>query len=87
VPKETLLLIEVADTSLDFDRDRKASYYGASGVRETWIVDLEGEHVPVMHSPSPSGYREIRSIRRGDRLDIEALPGVSFAVDDVLGPT
>ncbi len=87
VPAEIFLLIEVADTSLDFDRGRKASYYAASGVREAWIVDLDGDQVLVLRSPSSPGYRQIRSMRRGDRLDIEAMPDVSFSVDDVLGPT
>jgi Uma2 family endonuclease len=85
-PREILLLIEVADSSLSFDRGRKASYYAASGVAETWVVDLDGEQVLVMRTPSPSGYQQIRELRRGDRLDMEALPGLSFTVDDVLGP-
>jgi Uma2 family endonuclease len=86
VPAEILLLIEVADTSLAFDRDTKAPYYAASGVRETWIVDLDGEQILVMRSPSTSGYRQVRSLQRADQLVTEALPDVSFSVDDVLGP-
>ena len=85
-PAEILLLVEVADSSLAFDRNRKAPYYAANGVVETWVVDLDGDQVLVLRSPSPSGYEQIRIVRRGDRLDIEALPGVSFSVDDVLGP-
>jgi Uma2 family endonuclease len=86
LPTEILLLIEVADTSLIFDRGRKASYYAASGVRETWVVDLDGEQILVMRSPSSSGYLDTRIMRRGERLDIEAMPGISFSVDDILGP-
>jgi hypothetical protein len=40
----------------------------------------------VMRSPSRSGYRQIHSMRRGERLDIQALPGPSFSVEEVLGP-
>jgi Uma2 family endonuclease len=86
LPADILLLVEVADTSLDFDRGRKASYYAESGVREAWIVDLGGDQVLVMRSPSSSGYGQIRSMRGGDQLDIQALPGVAVNVDDVLGP-
>jgi Uma2 family endonuclease len=82
-PGEILLLIEVADSSLAFDRDTKAPYYAACGVTETWIVDLEAEQVLVMRSPSPSGYGQIRDRSRGDRLQIEAMPDISFSVDDV----
>jgi len=85
-PREILLLIEVADSSLVFDRGQKASYYAASGIRETWVVDLEGQEILVMRAPSSNGYRDVRSLRRGDRLDIEALPGVGLDVEDVLGP-
>jgi Uma2 family endonuclease len=85
-PGEILLLIEVAGTSLTFDRGAKASYYAASGVAETWVVDLEGEQIFVMRSPGSDGYDEVRSRRRGDRVEIEALPGVAFDVEDVLGP-
>lgn len=87
VPAEILLLIEVADTSFAFDRGPKASHYAASGVRETWVVDLDGEKILVMRSPSAAGYRQVRSMRRADRLDVQALPDLSFSVDDVLGPT
>jgi Uma2 family endonuclease len=85
-PGEILLLVEVADSSLTFDRGRRASRYSASGVTETWVVDLDGEQVLVMRSPGPGGYDEVRSLRRGDPLDIRALPGVVFDVEDVLGP-
>ncbi len=86
-PAEILLLVEVADSSLAFDRNRKAPYYAANAVVETWVVDLDGDQVLVMRSPSPFGYEQVRSMRRGDGLDIEAVPGVSFTVDDVLGPS
>jgi Uma2 family endonuclease len=85
-PAEILLLIEVADTSLAFDRDTKGPYYATCGVTETWVVDLAGQQVLVMRSPSPSGYGQIRSRDRGDRLDIEAIPDIAFRVDDLLGP-
>jgi len=85
-PADILLLIEVADTSLAFDRDTKAPYYAACGVTETWIVDIEGERILVMRSPASSGYAKIRRLRRGHELDIEAMPGISIGVDDVLGP-
>jgi Uma2 family endonuclease len=53
-------LIEVADTTLAFDRGLKANLYARAGVRETWVVDLEGSQILVMRSPAPGGYRDIR---------------------------
>jgi len=86
-PADILLLIEVADSSLGYDTNRKAPYYAANGVAESWVVDLDREQILVMRSPSPSGYEQVRTMRRGDRLHIEAVVGLSFTVDDVLGPT
>jgi Uma2 family endonuclease len=86
VPSEILLLIEVADTTLAFDRDRKSLLYARSGVGEVWIVDLTGEQVLVMGSPGPDGYRHADALGRGSELAVEALAGVRISVDEVLGP-
>ncbi len=86
VPSEILLLIEVADTTLAFDRDRKSLLYSRSGVRQIWIVDLTGDEVLVMDSPGPDGYSRVRAVQRGGTLEIEALDGVRLSVDGVLGP-
>ena len=86
-PEEILLLIEVADTTLAFDRGRKASYYAGVGVGETWVVDLAGQQVLVMRQPASGGYRHIRNLPQGATLDIEAFEDVRLAVDDVFGST
>lgn len=85
-PADVLLVVEVADTTLAYDRDRKAPYYGRAGVAETWIVDLNGEEVLALRRPSPDGYLVAERARRGQALAIGALPGVVVAVQDVLGP-
>lgn len=86
LPPDIFLLVEVPDTTLAFDRDTKAPAYGRAGVAETWVVDLEHEAVLVLRQPGPDGYDERHRARRGDRLEVQALPGVVVAVDDVLGP-
>jgi len=85
-PAEILLLIEVADATLAFDRDRKSLAYARAGVRQTWIVDLSGDEVLVMDSPGPDGYGRVRAVRRGGALEIETLAGVQISADAVLGP-
>ena len=85
-PADVFLLIEVSDTSLSFDRGTKGPAYGRAGVVETWVVDLDHEVVHVMRHPGPDGYDEQRTVGRGGRLEITALPGITMAVDDVLGP-
>jgi Uma2 family endonuclease len=84
-PGEVLVLIEVSDSSLEYDRDWKAPFYARAGVRECWVVDLASEVVIVMRSPASDGYRDVRVMGRGTVLDIEALDGVAIAVDELFG--
>ena len=83
-PSEILLLIEVSDSTLAYDRGRKASYYAGARVPETWVVDLANEQVLVMRSPASTGYRDVRTLRRGAKLGIEALDGIRVSVNDFL---
>jgi Uma2 family endonuclease len=87
VPSEILLLIEVADTTLSFDRDTKAPTYGRAGVPECWIVDLAGDQILVMGSPGGAGFEDVRQARRGEQVGLIALPGVVIDVAAVLGPS
>ena len=86
-PPEILLLVEVSDTNLGFDRDLKATAYARAAVREYWIVDLTSDQVVVMREPTPAGYQDIRSLGRGQELSIEALPDAILEVAQVLGPS
>lgn len=83
-PNDAVLLIEVAESSADYDRAIKASLYARSGVREYWLVDLRERIVEVYRNPAPEGYREIQTARRGDRLTVAALPAISLTVDEIL---
>ncbi|MGH9062680.1 MAG: Uma2 family endonuclease [Acidimicrobiales bacterium] len=81
---DVLLVVEVADTTLGWDRDHKAILYGRSGIPLTWIVDLEGQEVLVLREPAPNGYLVQERAPRGGHL---VLPGLfDLGVDDVLGP-
>lgn len=86
IPDEILLVIEVADSSLAYDRDRKAPYYARSGIAECWIVDLTHDEVIVMNVPSPHGYRRVQVTHRGEMVEIAALAGVRLEVSDLLPP-
>jgi Uma2 family endonuclease len=85
VPEEVLLLIEVADTSQDYDRDTKAPLYARYGIAEYWIIDLEEDRIEVYRSPSPDGYLEVAMVERGESLHMQAFPDVALTVDEILG--
>ena len=67
LPEEVSLLVEVADTSLEFDTSVKASLYAAAGIGDYWVVDLVSRAVIVFREPRSGGY-ESRSTHRGDQF-------------------
>jgi Uma2 family endonuclease len=82
---ESFLVIEVADTSLRFDRNVKIPLYARQGVPEAWIVDLRGDAVLTYGEPSEHGYRVVETKRRGESITIAALPDLTIQVDEILG--
>lgn len=84
-PEDVLLLIEVADTSLAYDREVKLPLYALSGIAEVWLVDLNGGTIERHTEPSESGYRLVRRAGREDTLESAALPALAIPVGAVLG--
>ena len=82
-PSDVLLLIEVADTSLDDDRAIKVPLYAENGIAECWIVNLVDRLVEVYRQPRNGGYAEVRRVGHGKVLDVALLPGVGLAVGDL----
>jgi len=84
-PADILLIVEVAETSLAYDRDRKLPFYAAAGIPEVWIVDLAGGAVTAYSGPSGEAYRQTREYRRGEALSPAALPQISLPVEAIIG--
>lgn len=83
--EDVLLLVEVADTTIEFDREVKIPLYAEAGISEVWVVDINGQYLEVYLQPSLKGYQIIQKYYRGQSLTIQAFPDVSFTVDEVLG--
>lgn len=82
---DVFLLIEVADTSLDYDRDVKIPRYAQASIPEVWLVDLQAEVVSVYTQPSAAGYQRIRQLHAGERVAATTVAGLEIAVEDILG--
>jgi Uma2 family endonuclease len=82
-PADVLLLIEVADSSLETDRDFKAPLYGRNGVHETWVVDVERSLVESHFDPTPEGYRTVQVFRRGESISPRAFPDLRLTVAEI----
>ena len=81
-PAEVLLVVEVADTTLAWDRSVKVPLYAGAGVAEAWVVDLVAEAVEMWAGPGPDGYAEVRRAERGEEM---AVAGIIMGVDEILG--
>jgi len=79
------VVIEVADSSVEFDRSTKLSRYASAGIPEAWLIDLVNDRVEVHTQPKEGGYGIIRNYRRGENATSETIPGIDLAVDDVIG--
>jgi Uma2 family endonuclease len=84
-PADVLLLIEVAVSSLSYDRDVKLPLYARAGIPESWLVTLDAEAVGRHAQPSPEGYRRIDRFGRGETIVSLTVPALRIPVDDILG--
>ncbi len=83
-PEDVRLLVEVADTSLAFDRKVKLPLYAKSGIRETWLANLEEQCVEVFTNPSRQGYNRIEIYRKAEIVRSATFPDKGFKIDDIL---
>jgi Uma2 family endonuclease len=74
-PSDVLLVVEVADTSLRFDRDDKIPLYARHGVPEVWLVDLRAKRLVRYRNPQQGAFTLIDEPDLGAPLEIAALPG------------
>ncbi len=75
---EVLLLIEVSESSLRYDRDVKVPLYARYGVAEVWIVDLQHRCVLTYSSPADGQYRVRGTLTNLDAAPVAALPGIAL---------
>jgi Uma2 family endonuclease len=83
--KDVLVIIEVSETSLVYDRTVKGPLYAEAGIPEYWIVNLRAEVVEVSTNPVAGKYESVKRAKRGETL---ALPGElegAIAVGEILG--
>ena len=84
-PADLLLVVEVAERSLDYDRSVKADLYPRSGVAEYWLVDLNSRHVTRHLDPGDGGYRSVDVLRPGEPIAPSLLPSCVVTAEDLVG--
>lgn len=90
-PTSALLIVEVSDTTLKYDRGRKATLYAASGILDYWIVNLVDRQLEVRRRPIPDAkrrfghrYGDRTLLKPGDTVTPLAAPQARIAVADLL---
>jgi Uma2 family endonuclease len=82
---DVLLIIEVADTSIDYDRDVKLPLYARAGIPGVWLANLPDDRVEAYSQPVNGVYQKVKYAERGDSLPLERLPNLVLSVDEILG--
>ena len=85
-PADVLVVMEVSDSTLDFDREVKSKRYAAAGIPEMWVMNLPGDCIDRLDQPGPAGYARHTVFRRGEQISPAALPDLELAVEDLLPP-
>ena len=84
-PDDVLLVVEVADTSVRRDRERKIPSCGRAGISEAWLMNLRDAVIEVYRNPAGGRYRDVRTARRGETVAPLAFPDVTLQVEEILG--
>ena len=83
-PADILIAIEVADSSLAFDRNEKMPRYAAAGVPEAWLVDVQARTVTVYTEPDASGYGTVRTVAWTEDVIASAVDGLRLTFEEIL---
>ncbi len=83
-PEEIYLALEVADSSLEYDRDEKSKLYAQAGIRQYCILNLRERELEDYRQPSVNGYRSKQTYTAEQRFSLAAFPEISVEVDALL---
>jgi len=84
VPKDVLILIEVSDATLKYDRNTKLALYAEAEIPEVWIVNLPNDLIEIHQKPSSGIYQLTKIFKRGEQIESAMLPDLRLEVDQIL---
>jgi Uma2 family endonuclease len=83
-PADVLLVIEVSDSSIGYDRDIKVPPYARAGIPEVWLVDLTTNRIEVYSQPVNGTYQSVLRFNRGETILSPSLPEITLEVSEIL---
>ncbi|MDT4952829.1 MAG: hypothetical protein QOJ02_967 [Acidobacteriota bacterium] len=85
-PPEVLLVLEIADTSLNIDRYTKSRLYATAGIIQYCLVNLQSREIEDYREPGPEGYGSMQTYKAGQGFNLAAFPDVVIGVDELMPP-
>jgi Uma2 family endonuclease len=83
-PEDILLIIEIGDSTIEYDRTIKIPGYAKSNVMETWLFDINKDRIELHRRPYNGIYQETRIAQRGQQFSCLSFPETLFSVDELL---
>lgn len=83
--EDVLLIVEVSDTTLAYDRDVKLSLYARHGIPEVWLLDVNAGELTVYREPAEGQYRLIRKPMAAEAVSPMLVPDTTITLAEVLG--
>ncbi|MEH2299918.1 MAG: Uma2 family endonuclease [Nostoc sp.] len=84
-PQDIFLLIEVADSTVVYEREEKIPLYAKANIIEVWLVDINEQIVEVYQQPTAVRYQLMQKFTSGQTLSIQTFPDVSISVNEIFG--
>jgi len=81
--EDTLLVIEVADSSLAYDRSTKLALYAEAGVPEYWVVNCISESIEIYRRPERDRYLDVRRVEGTETISLQAFPDVTLSLAEI----
>lgn len=84
-PKDIYLLVEVADSSITYDREIKIPLYAQAGISEVWLIDLNENTLEVYRNPLRDRFSHIQILQPNLTISSLAFPEITFTVAELVG--
>ncbi len=84
-PDDVLMLIEVSDTTVDYDLNAKLPLYARAGIPEVWIDNRRNRRIEVYTEPTGNEYASVRYYGPGESIAPKAFPDIMLEVDRIIG--
>lgn len=84
---DALLIVEVAETSLEYDLGEKAGMYAAAGICDYWVVDCQNHRLIVYRNPSSSEFGSVKEYKENETVSPLIFPEITLSPESLFKPT